>query len=47
MKRKKESQEHDFFNHLMKMAKNDNKKPLNQNCDEYIKKGLSKGNARI
>lgn len=43
----KESQEYDVFNHLMNMAKEDNKKLWDQKYDKYIKKGLSREDARI
>lgn len=43
----KESQEQDVFNRLMKMAKEDNEKLWDQKYDKYIKKGLSRENARI
>lgn len=43
----KESKEDDIFNHLMKMAKEDNKKLWDQKYDKYIKKGLSREDARI
>lgn len=46
-KEEKESQEHDVFNHHMKMAKKDNEKLWDQKYDKYIKKGLSRENARI
>lgn len=46
-KEDKESQEDDVFNHLMKMAKEDNKKLWDQKYDKYIKKDLSREDARI
>lgn len=46
-KEKKESQEHDVFNHLMKMAKEDKEKLWDQKYDKCIIKGLSRENARI
>lgn len=46
-KEEKESQEHDVFNHLMKMAKEDNEKLWDQKYDKYIKKGLFRENARL
>lgn len=39
--------QNDVFNHFMKMAKEDNEKLWDQKYDKYIKKGLSKENARI
>lgn len=43
----KENQEDDVFNHLMKMAKEDNEKLWDRKYDKYIKKGLSREDARI
>lgn len=43
----KENQEDDVFNHLMKMAKEDNEKQWDRKYDKYIKKGLSREDARI
>lgn len=46
-KEEKENREHDVFNHLIKMAKVDNEKLWDEKYDKYIKKGLSRENARI
>lgn len=43
----KENQGDDVFNHLMKMAKEDNEKLWERKYDKYIKKGLSREDARI
>lgn len=45
--KEEESQEDDVFNHLMKMANEDNKNLWDQKYDKYIKKGLSREDARI
>lgn len=43
----KENQEDDVFNHLMKMAKEDNEKIWDRKYDKSIKKGLSREDARF